>query len=98
MIMQQQALLATEDVELQFTDGAIKEVSKVAEEVNTTVDNIGARRLHTIIERIVEDISFDAPEKEKGVDGKVTIVIDESVVREKIGDLLKKQDLSKYVL
>jgi ATP-dependent HslUV protease ATP-binding subunit HslU len=105
MITQQQALLATENVELIFTDAAIKEISKVAEEVNTSVDNIGARRLHTIIERIVEDISFEAPDKTRDVNGevgtgggKVTVVIDKEDVVEKIGDLLKKQDLSKYVL
>ncbi|KAL4547201.1 hypothetical protein Ndes2526B_g07974 [Nannochloris sp. 'desiccata'] len=101
MITQQQALLATENVELHFTDAAIKEISKVAEEVNTSVDNIGARRLHTIIERIVEDISFEAPDKTRDVNGevgtgggKVTVVIDKEDVVEKIGDLLKKQDLS----
>ena len=63
MIMQQQALLQTEGVDLHFTDEAIREVARVAEEVNQQVDNIGARRLYTIIERIVEDISFNAPEK-----------------------------------
>jgi len=104
MITQQRALLSTENIELHFTDAAIKEISKVAEEVNTSVDNIGARRLHTIIERIVEDISFEAPDKtrnldgEVGSEGKVTVVIDKEEVIEKIGDLLKKQDLSKYVL
>lgn len=63
MIKQQQALIATEGVELIFTDAAIRQISKVAEEVNTLVDNIGARRLHTILERILEDISFSAPEQ-----------------------------------
>ena len=63
MIKQQQALIATEGVELIFTDAAIRQISQVAEEVNTLVDNIGARRLHTILERILEDISFSAPEQ-----------------------------------
>jgi ATP-dependent HslUV protease ATP-binding subunit HslU len=63
LIRQQQQLLSTEGVELHFTDAAIKEIARVAEEVNTNVDNIGARRLHTVIERIVEDISFNAPER-----------------------------------
>ena len=58
-----QALLATEGVDLHFTTSAIREVARVAEEVNTSVDNIGARRLHTVLERIVEEISFCAPEK-----------------------------------
>jgi ATP-dependent HslUV protease ATP-binding subunit HslU len=100
MIKQQQALLSTENVSLHFTDAAVREIAKVAEEVNTSVDNIGARRLHTILERIVEDISFEAPEKsrESGSQNSVTIVIDKEDVRSKIEDLLKKQDLSKYVL
>ena len=63
MIKQQQALIATEGVELIFTDPAIRRISEVAEEVNTLVDNIGARRLHTILERILEEISFNAPEE-----------------------------------
>ena len=98
MILQQQALLSTENVDLHFTDSAIREISRVAEEVNTSVDNIGARRLHTILERIVEDISFDAPEKSRENGAKLTVVVDKEDVLEKIGDLLKKQDLSKYVL
>ena len=63
MIKQQQALIATEGVELIFTEPAIRRISEVAEEVNTLVDNIGARRLHTILERILEEISFNAPEE-----------------------------------
>lgn len=98
MIKQQQALLATEDVQLHFTDAAVKEIARVAEEVNTSVDNIGARRLHTILERIVEDISFDAPERSRETGAPVNVVIDREDVLKKIEDLLKKQDLSKYVL
>lgn len=63
MIKQQQALIATEGVDLIFTEPAIRRISEVAEEVNTLVDNIGARRLHTILERILEEISFNAPEE-----------------------------------
>ena len=62
MLKQQQALLKTEGLELVFTDAAVKEIAKVAEEANTLIDNIGARRLYTIIERIIEEISFTAPE------------------------------------
>jgi ATP-dependent HslUV protease ATP-binding subunit HslU len=96
MIAQQRALLATEGISLEFTDAAIREIAKVAEEVNSSVDNIGARRLHTILERIVEDVSFDAPERAK--EGNAHVVFDAADVRTKIDDLLKKQDLSKYVL
>lgn len=98
MIKQQQALLATENVNLHFTDAAVTEIAKVAEEVNTSIDNIGARRLHTILERIVEDISFDAPEKAKDSGAPVNVVIDKEDVHGKLSDLLKKQDLSRYVL
>jgi ATP-dependent HslUV protease ATP-binding subunit HslU len=76
----------------------VHEVARVAEEVNTAVDNIGARRLHTILERIVDDISYDAPEKARETGAPVTVVVDKEDVATKIGDLLKKQDLSKYVL
>ena len=85
---------------MHFTDAAIQKISEVAEEVNTNVDNIGARRLYTILERIVEDISFEAPERARvnGSQGGISIVVDAEDVDKKIEDLLKKQDLSKYVL
>eukprot|EP00878_Enallax_costatus_P013102 GHUV01013690.1.p1 GENE.GHUV01013690.1~~GHUV01013690.1.p1 ORF type:complete len:311 (+),score=125.10 GHUV01013690.1:1159-2091(+) len=63
MIRQQQVLLATEGVDLHFTDGAVRAVAKAAEEANKLLDNIGARRLHTVLERVLADISFEAPEK-----------------------------------
>ena len=63
MLKQQQALLRTEGIELVFTDAAVKEIAKVAEEANTVIDNIGARRLYTIIERIIEEIYFTASEE-----------------------------------
>lgn len=99
MIKQQVALLATEGVELMFTDEAINEIARVAEEINTNVDNIGARRLYTIIERILEDISFEAPDRASSeASGNTTITIDKSDVTDKLSDLLQQQDLSKYVL
>jgi len=98
MVKQQQALMATEGVQLHFTDAAVHEVAAVAEEVNTSVDNIGARRLYTILERIIEDISFEAPERSRDGVAQTTIVVDKEDVRGKIDDLLKKQDLSKFVL
>ena len=72
---------------------AIKEIAKVAFEANKTVENIGARRLHTIIERIVEDISFDAPEK-----SGEKIVVDSSYVKTRVGELITNADLRKYIL
>ncbi|CAI7734184.1 unnamed protein product [Closterium sp. NIES-53] len=93
MIRQQQLLMATEGVELVFTESAIREAAAMAAEINHTLDNIGARRLHTVLERVVEDISFHAPEK-KGE----TCVVDQEDVRRPLGDLLQKVDVSKFIL
>lgn len=98
MIRQQQALLATENVELHFTDAAIREISRIAEEVNTNLDNIGARRLYTILERILDDVSFTAPEKASEAGSQFNVVIDKEDISTTLGDLLKKRDLSKYIL
>lgn len=93
LIIQQKALMKTEGVELEFTDDAVKEIARVAAEVNRTLENIGARRLHTVVERIMEDISFDGPTL-KGQ----KIVVDVSKVKEKVSHLQQKTDLSRYVL
>mmetsp|Transcript_43986 Transcript_43986/g.84026 ORF Transcript_43986/g.84026 Transcript_43986/m.84026 type:complete len:517 (+) Transcript_43986:118-1668(+) len=104
MIKQQCSLLNTEGLQLHFTDAAIQEIASVAAEVNRTVDNIGARRLHTILERIVDEISFSAPEtvatfKESNPDGgQCTVVVDKEDVQKKVYDLMQKADLSKFVL
>ena len=98
MIKQQQALLATEGVSLHFTDAAVREVARVAAEVNAAVDSIGARRLHTVLERLVDEVSFDAPERARGGGGAATVVVDKEDVARKVGDLLKKQDLSRFIL
>jgi ATP-dependent HslUV protease ATP-binding subunit HslU len=93
LIKQQVALLATEDVELNFFPDAIEEVADIAERVNDRTENIGARRLHTIMERLLDEISFDAPER-KGA----KIDIDQAYVRERMADVLKSEDLSRYIL
>lgn len=93
LIRQQKELLATENLTLQVNDDAIREMAKVAAEVNKTVENIGARRLHTVIERIVEEISFDAPEK-----SGQEIVVDRAYVKERVTDMLLGSDLKKYIL
>ncbi|XP_024388208.1 uncharacterized protein [Physcomitrium patens] len=93
IIRQQQLLMKTEDIHLVFTDDAIEELAKVAAEVNRSVDNIGARRLHTVVERVVEDISFHAPER-----SGETYTIDKESVQRAVGDFLKKADLSRFVL
>eukprot|EP00622_Pseudochattonella_farcimen_P001941 FR736762.1.p1 GENE.FR736762.1~~FR736762.1.p1 ORF type:complete len:247 (+),score=43.24 FR736762.1:22-741(+) len=93
LIRQQIELMRTEEVALAIDEAAIREIARCAAEVNRTLENIGARRLHTIIERIMEEISFDAAEKP----GE-TIVIDKAVVNERVNDMLIKSDLSKYIL
>ena len=103
MLKQQQALMATEGVELSFTDAAVREIAAVAHEVNRTVDNIGARRLHTVLERIVEDISFHAPERAAqhlaaGGEGPLRVALDKADVNKAVSSMLIKSDLSRFVL
>ncbi len=93
LIKQYIAMLKTENIDLRFTDGAIKEVSNIAFKVNTKMENIGARRLHTILEKLLEDLSFNAPEL---TDGEV--VVDAKYVKKYLSDIVEDQDLSKYVL
>ncbi len=93
LISQYQALLATEGVELVFEPEAIEEIAKIASDVNTRTENIGARRLHTIMERLLEDLSFEAPELQGQ---KITITV--GYVREKLQDVIKDEDLSRYIL
>src|SRR5262245_3128633 len=93
LIKQYIALMATEGVHLRFTDDAIDALAAIAAEVNTTVENIGARRLQTVMERVLDEISFDATDK-----GGETISIDAAYVEARIGDLAKNADLSKFIL
>ncbi len=87
------ALLDTEGVTLDFTKDGIEALADIAYEVNSTMQNIGARRLHTILERVVEDISFDGPDrKEKKVR------IDGVYVRQRLHDILQKEDLTRFIL
>jgi len=92
-VQQQKALLKTEEIELQFTEEALKEISKIAFEANAQVQNLGARRLHGIIERIVEELSYNC-DLHKGQ----TVVLDTADVRKHLSDLLIKTDLSKYII
>jgi len=79
-------------VDLKFTDDAITEIARIAEDMNTTSEDIGARRLHTVMENLIEDISFDADGTAK------EIVIDSAYVIEKLGGETKEKDLKKYIL
>lgn len=93
LVKQSIALMATEGVKLVFKPDAIDEIAKVAVKVNSTVENIGARRLQTVMERILDDVSFTAPDR----DGE-TLEIDGEYVRKSIGDLAKNADLSRFIL
>ncbi|KAG1675865.1 hypothetical protein FOA52_001522 [Chlamydomonas sp. UWO 241] len=102
LLKQQQMLLASEGVDLHFTDAAVAEIARIAEEANIALENIGARRLHTVIERIVEPISFSAPDlvAQARAEGKERFhsVVDREQVVERLAPLLKRQDLAKFVI
>ena len=93
LIKQYVALMATEGVTLDFTDDAIDAIADIAVEVNSSVENIGARRLQTVMERVLDEISFAAPDR-----SGETVTIDAAYVREHIGDLAKNADLSRFIL
>ncbi|RAN23565.1 Clp protease ATPase [Geobacillus sp. A8] len=93
LIKQYQALLATEGISLEFSDDAIRKIAEVAFEVNQTTDNIGARRLHTILEKLLEDLLFEAPDI--GID---KVVITPQYVEQKLGSIVKNKDLSEFIL
>ncbi len=93
LVKQYTALLATEGVSITFTKDAITEIARIAAEVNSQSENIGARRLHTVMERLLEDISFNAPDLVSS-----PITIDAAYVREKLENIVKNEDLSKYIL
>ncbi|WP_418592662.1 ATP-dependent protease ATPase subunit HslU [Ponticoccus sp. (in: a-proteobacteria)] len=87
------ALMATEEVTVSFTDDGIAALARIAAEVNGSVENIGARRLYTVIERVFEDLSFDAPDK-----GGQSVTVDAGFVEQHLGELTRSTDLSRYVL
>jgi len=93
LIKQYRALLETEKVNLEFTKNGIEAIARLATEVNASIENIGARRLHTIIEKVLDEISFTATDR-----GGETITIDESYVIKNLGELAKDTDLSKFIL
>ena len=93
LIKQYRALLKTENVELEFSDDGIDTIANLASEVNSTVENIGARRLHTIIERVLDEISFTATDR-----SGEKIIIDSDYVKKNLGQLVKDTDLSKFIL
>ncbi len=93
LVRQYTALMATEGVSLTFTDEALHALAELAATVNERTENIGARRLHTMLEKVLESLSFEAPER-----SGETVTIDETYVREALSDLVADEDLSKYIL
>ncbi len=93
LIKQYIALIETEGVKIKFTEDSIDEIASIAAEVNEKTENIGARRLHTVLEKLLEDISFEAPDRKNG-----KLTIDAKYVKEKLGDIVKDEDLSRYIL
>ena len=93
LIKQYIALMETEEVKLDITDDAIDALADIAVDLNATVENIGARRLQTVMERVLDEISFTAPDKTGA-----TFVIDAAYVKDKIGSLAKNTDLSRFIL
>jgi ATP-dependent HslUV protease ATP-binding subunit HslU len=93
LIKQYEALMATEGVRVEFTADAVEEIAAIAEKVNSESENIGARRLHTVMEKVMEDISFEGPNlRGKG------IRIDSSYVREQVREILQNEDLRRFIL
>ena len=93
LIKQYSALMKTEDVTLDFTEDGIAEIAKISADVNASVENIGARRLHTVMERLLDEISFTATDKSGD-----TLIVDAAYVKEHVGKLAENQDLSKFIL
>jgi ATP-dependent HslUV protease ATP-binding subunit HslU len=93
LVRQYTALLATEHVTVEFDDSAIEEIARVATDVNARTENVGARRLHTIMERLLDDVSYYAPERSGS-----RVHIDANYVRERLGPVLADEDLSRYIL
>jgi len=94
LIKQYTALILTEGVTLDFTEDAVDEIASLAEEINTSVENIGARRLHTVLEKLLEEVSFTASDQPKGA----TIKIDRDYVNSRVAPLARNADLSKFIL
>ena len=93
LIKQYMALMETEGIKVEFTEDAVDEVAAIAEKVNETSENIGARRLHTVMEKVMEEISFQAPNIKKK-----KITIDRNYVQSQLKDIIKDEDLSRFIL
>ena len=95
LIKQYRALLASEDVEIEFEDDGVREIAHVAAQVNTEVENIGARRLHTVLTTLLEDVLFDVPEN---IEPGTHLTVDEQMVKDRLSSIAESRDLSQYIL
>ncbi len=93
LIRQYTALMATENLDLRFSDDAVATIASMAAEINSSAENIGARRLHTVLERLLEDLSFSAPDR-----AGEAVVVDADMVRDRLADLVGDRDLARYIL
>ena len=93
MVKQYKALLSTENIDLEFTDDAIDRIAELSCEVNESAEDIGARRLHTLLEKLLEELSFDAPDMDEE-----KFTIDAAYVDDKLSDIVVNRDLSQYIL
>jgi len=93
LTLQYTALMATEDMALEFAESGVAELAKIAVQVNEKTENIGARRLHTLLERVLDEVSFDAGERKQRL-----LVIDADYVRQSLGEIAQSEDLSRYIL
>jgi len=93
LVKQYQALLKSEGVDLEFKSNAIREIAKISTELNTTMENIGARRLHTVMTHLLDEILFDLPNK-----NITNVIVDRKMVQEKLNDVSENEDLRRYIL
>ena len=93
LVRQYCAMLETEDIHVKFLDESIEEIAQMADRANAVLENIGARRLHTIMERVADDLSFEAPDMDEG-----QVTIDREYVRTRLEDILENEDMSRYIL
>ncbi len=93
LVKQYEAMLATEGITLDFTDDAVEAIARIAEQANLETENIGARRLHTIMEYLLEELSFEAPESQDG-----PVRLDAKLVEDRLKEIIENRDLSKYII
>jgi ATP-dependent HslUV protease ATP-binding subunit HslU len=95
---QYKALMATEGMQVEFVEDGVRRIAEIAFQVNERTENIGARRLHTVMERLLETVSYEAAEQNGTADGGTTVTVNAKYVDDHLGALVKDEDLSRYIL